>query len=120
MQKRQHRVKEKKAMKIGISYDPFDNGRFARFGEQRFAVIKACGFDALDYSLAHTETALYTGSETEAEAFIRAEREAMTQAGLFAGTRSVALPADRFHRRRPCRASGKDAALYADDGAARL
>ena len=76
-------MKEKKAMKIGISYDPFDNGRFARFGEQRFAVIKACGFDALDYSLAHTETALYTGSETEAEAFIRAEREAMTQAGLF-------------------------------------
>lgn len=70
-------------MKIGISYDPFDTGRFARFGEKRFAAIKACGFDALDYCLAQTETALYTASETELEALIRDEREAITQAGLF-------------------------------------
>lgn len=70
-------------MKIGIAYDPFDAGRFARFGAARFETVKACGFDALDYALTHTQTALYTETAAQTEAFLRAERCAMEQAGLF-------------------------------------
>lgn len=60
-------------MKIGISYDPFDSGRFARFGEKRFSIMKACGFDTLDYNLANTDSFLYTASEGEVEQFLQKE-----------------------------------------------
>lgn len=70
-------------MKIGCSYYPFEAGHFARFGEKRFEMLRACGFDAMDYNLADTETWLYTAPEAEAEAFAAAEREAIARAGLF-------------------------------------
>lgn len=69
-------------MKIGISYDPFDRSRFARFGDQRFQKLRACGFEAVDYGMANTETPLYRWSEDELNAFIAQEKQALQDAGL--------------------------------------
>lgn len=68
-------------MRIGFSLNPYDNG-FARFKENKFFKIAECGFSAVDYNTADTNSALYQISEPELERRMFYERTAAEQAGV--------------------------------------
>lgn len=68
-------------MKIGFTLNPYDNG-FARFKENKFSKIAECGFSAVDYNTADTNTELYKMSELELERRMLSERNAAEQAGI--------------------------------------
>ena len=53
-------------MKIGVSFNPGDNG-YARFGKERFLKMAQNGFSAVDYSLGDTNIEEYRLSESELE-----------------------------------------------------
>lgn len=69
-------------MKIGIYYNYFIPGRFARFGEERFQKLKSFGYDALDYSLSDTDQFPYTGAQNEVTAFLKKEKNMIADAGI--------------------------------------
>lgn len=68
-------------MKIGISYDPHANG-FIRYGSRRFLKIAQCGFSAIDYNMANTDTDIYTCSMDKLQEKMQKEKAAITAAGL--------------------------------------
>ena len=68
-------------MKIGISIYP-SRERYIRFGDRKFEIIKQCGFDAVDYNLADTETALYTCPPCALEKGLAKERARADAAGI--------------------------------------
>lgn len=70
-------------MKIGINYDICNLGGYSRFNENRFLKMRECGFEAVDYCLADTESELYTLPEAQANRVLDGELEAITSAGLF-------------------------------------
>lgn len=68
-------------MKIGFSYDPGSKG-FPRYGNKRFQKIAQCGFSAIDYNMANTDTDIYTCSISELREKMLQEKAEITAAGL--------------------------------------
>ena len=64
----------RKERTIGIS--------FGRYGAEKFVKLKEHGYDAADYNLSHTDTAVYEIDERQLEAAMTAERCAAAQAGV--------------------------------------
>ncbi len=64
-------------MKIGIS-----SGSFARWGEERYRMLRAAGFDCVDLGFDDTEAAPYTLPAPEREAYLRRERALAHEAGI--------------------------------------
>lgn len=56
-------------MKTGVY-----TGNIMRWGESRYQMLRAAGYDCIDYNLADTETAPYTLPEKEFEAYLRHEK----------------------------------------------
>lgn len=70
-----------KTLKIGIGFSPY--GRtYGRYGDDKFAQLKAHGYDAADYNISDTDTPLYALGEGALVTQIRAERQAAQQAGV--------------------------------------
>ena len=68
-------------MKIGITFNPYGN-TYSRYGKQKFLKLKQHGYDAVDYNLADTETALYCLDEKELKQTLCAEKSAADIAGI--------------------------------------
>ena len=51
-------------MKIGISFDPYAN-TYARYGKNKFLIIKQYGYAAADYNISDTNSELYSLSYLE-------------------------------------------------------
>lgn len=69
-------------MKIGMYVAAFDEKGYGRFGEEKFKKIKSHGFDAIDYNISNTQTALYTLSDEEIKIFAKKQLEKINEAGL--------------------------------------
>lgn len=67
-------------MKIGIYFNPFDKG-LARF-DDKFSKISKCGFSAVDYNMADTNTELYTLDYEKLKSKMFLEREDAKQHGI--------------------------------------
>ncbi len=68
-------------MKIGISFNPY--GRtYGRYDERKFLKIKQHGYDAVDYSIANTDSELYSVNEDELRRIVNAEKRAAQSAGI--------------------------------------
>ena len=65
-------------MRIGITAGSY--GRYPR--ETRYHIMKADGFDCIDFGMANTETGPYTLSDTELDAYIARERALAEEAGI--------------------------------------
>jgi sugar phosphate isomerase/epimerase len=63
-------------MKVGIS----THG--SRWGENKYKVLKSCGFDCFDFNTMGTESEIYTSSESELKAILKKERELAEDAGI--------------------------------------
>lgn len=68
-------------MKIGIAFNLYGKGH-ARYGKDRFLKIAQCGFSAIDYQLADTDSAFYSMSDGELENKMRSERQESERAGI--------------------------------------
>ena len=55
---------------------------FDRWGEEKYIKMREHGFGAVDYDMCKTDIAPFTLNDSEAEAFILAEKEKITSAGL--------------------------------------
>lgn len=64
-------------MKIGNT-----SGAFARYGEEKYKRMKAQGYDAVDYQMADTASALYALEEEKFIAALKAERAKIEECGL--------------------------------------
>ena len=69
-------------MKKSISYDPYNEGSFSRFGNLKFEKIKEAGFSCIDYSICNTNKFLYTASFDEVEEYVLKEKELAFKAGI--------------------------------------
>ena len=69
-------------MKIGIQTNLFDVQGYGRWGENAYKKLKEHGFSCSDYSMANTDTLIYTASEEEADAILLHEKELAFQAGI--------------------------------------
>ncbi len=69
-------------MKKSISYVPFNNGNFDRFGNDKFEKVKEAGFSCVDYSICNTDTFLYTASIDELKEYASKEKELAHRAGI--------------------------------------
>ena len=69
-------------MRIGISACSLDKQGYGRFGEDTYLKLKEHGFSCTDFTMADTNSALYTGNLEEAEAILREERAMAESAGI--------------------------------------
>ncbi len=68
-------------MKIAISFNPYDRG-YGRYGNDKFSIIKRQGYDAVDYSIANTDTELYRLPENEMEQKLCEEKMLAQSVGI--------------------------------------
>lgn len=68
-------------MKIGISINIFDNG-YGRFGDEIYNKIKEHGFDAVDFSMADSNSLLYTMDPAIVERTILHHKALAQEAGI--------------------------------------
>ena len=68
-------------MKTGILYKPYGR-QFARFGNERFKVIRELGFSSVDYNICDTDYELYGLSVSELRTFLENEKSALASAGV--------------------------------------
>ena len=62
--------------KIGISFSPYGH----TYGADKYVKLKEQGYDAVDYNLANTDTAVYAMDERRLQAAMEGERRAAAQA----------------------------------------
>lgn len=74
-------MREKNHWNIGISFSPYGH-TYGRYGAEKFANLKEQGYDAADYNLANTDTAVYGMDERQLKAAMEAERDAAGRAGV--------------------------------------
>lgn len=67
--------------KIGISFSPYGH-TYGRYGADKYVKLKEQGYDAVDYNLANTDTAVYAMDERRLQAAMERERRAAAQAGV--------------------------------------
>lgn len=65
-------------MKIGISFDPYAN-TYARYGKNKFLIIKQYGYAAADYNISDTNSELYSLSYLELKRKLLLSRVATTK-----------------------------------------
>jgi len=53
-----------------ITYVPFRDGNFDRFGDLRFEKIKDAGFSCVNYEMANTKRFFYTASLNEVKEYV--------------------------------------------------
>ena len=68
-------------MKIGIAYKPTAGG-FLRYGENDYKKIKSFGYDAIDLSLAETESPIYAQDDAAFEQWALRQKALIAEAGL--------------------------------------
>ena len=68
-------------MKIGIAYNPTKGG-FLRYGEDVYKKIKSFGYDAIDLSLAETESPIYAKNDAAFEQWALRQKALIAEAGL--------------------------------------
>lgn len=68
-------------MKIGIGCDPYGK-TYGRYGNDKFSIIKQHGYDAVDYTIADTNTELYSLNEEDLKQKAGAEKAFAQSAGI--------------------------------------
>lgn len=68
-----------KQMRIGISFNPYGHS-YGRYGNQAYARLKEHGYNAVDFNIADTNTALYTLNQRDLKQTITAQRLAAQKA----------------------------------------
>ena len=69
-------------MRIGIAFNPYEADSVARYGKEKFEILKECGFSAVDYETANTLTELYEMSDEELEKKLYEEKADAALAGM--------------------------------------
>ncbi len=69
-------------MRIGISASSLEPQGYGRFGDAIYLKLREHGFSCTDFDMADTNSPLYTGSLSQAEATLRKERALAETAGI--------------------------------------
>lgn len=68
-------------MKIGVGMNIYRNG-YSRWGDDRYNKVKAHGYSFVDFSMANTDTSIYTVNAAESRTILMQEKKLAQEAGI--------------------------------------